>query len=206
MRTHVLTAVPAALAIFASFACNDATTPLTDQAQVLAAARDQLGGMMDTTFGQSGAVATMSVSGGVMSVDSVSAPGFWGRLRVLPGGPRPLIHRDVTIQGDSAWVTQTVSYQGLFLVDTSADGQFNPSSKPLADGHTQSAVFVRDPARPRGWRAVALTIQNWQTTDVSRRTVTVDSISLYVNGVLKFVVTDPDSLYDVVTRIPRLHV
>ncbi|HXI33047.1 MAG TPA: hypothetical protein VNH63_03125 [Gemmatimonadales bacterium] len=206
MRTHVLTAVPATLAILALAACNDATTPLTQQDQVLAAARDQLGGMMDTTFGQSGVAATMSVTGGVMSVDSVSAPGFWGRLRVVAGGPRPVIHRDVTIQGDSAWVTQTVSYQGVFLVDTSADTMFNPSSKPLADGHTQSAVLVRDPARPRGWRVVAVTIQNWQNTDVSRRTVTVDSVAVYVNGVLKLTVTNPDSLYDVANRIPRLFV
>ncbi|HEY6853402.1 MAG TPA: hypothetical protein VI139_04090 [Gemmatimonadales bacterium] len=206
MRTHVLSAVPATLAILAMAACNDVTTPLTDQQAVLAAARDQLGGMMDTTFGQSGAVATMSVSGGVMSVDTVNAPGFWGRRRVVPGGPRPVIHRDVTIQGDSAWVTQTVSYQGVFLVDTSADSVFNPSSKPLADGHTQSAVLVRDPSRPRGWRAVALTIQNWQNTDVSRRTVTVDSIAVYVNGALKLTVTNPDSLYDVDNRIPHLFV
>ena len=204
MRTHVLTAVPAALAICAMAACNDATTPLTDQQEVLAAASDQLGDMMDTAFGQSGAVATMNVSGGVLSADTVDAPGFWGRLRVVPGGPKPVVHRDVTIQGDSAWVTQTVSYQGVFLVDTSADGVFDPSSKPLADGHTQSAVFVRDPSRPRGWRAVALTIQNWQNTDVSRRTVIVDSIAVYVNGALKFTVTDPDSLFDVDTRIPRL--
>ncbi len=206
MRTSVLTAVPAAFAIFAMAACNDATTSLTEQEQVLAAARDQLGGMMDTTFGQSGVVATTSVTGGVMSVDSVSAPGFWGRLRVVPGGPRPVIHRDVTIQGDSAWVTQTVSYQGVFLVDTSADTTFNPSSKPLADGSTQSVVFVRDPVRPRGWRAVALTIQNWQNTDVTRRTVTVGSVAVYVNGILKLTVTNPDSLYGAANRIPRLFV
>jgi len=162
--------------------------------------------MLDTTFGQSGTVPTVSLSGGVLSVDSVGAPGFWGRLRVVPGGPRPVIHRDVTIQGDSAWVTQTVSYQGVFLVDTSDDGVFDPSSKPLADGHTQSVVLVRDPSRPRGWRAVALTIQNWQNTDVSRRTVTVDSVAVYVNRVLKLTVTTPDSLYDVVHRIPRLFV
>ena len=205
MRIHLL-AVPAALALLATVACSDATTPLSDRDQVLAAAQNQLGGMIDTNFGATGAVTTVSASGGVMAFDSVSVPTFWGRLRVVLGGPRPVIHRDVTIQGDSAWVTQTVSFQGLFLVDTSADGQFNPTAKPLADGHTQSAVFVRDASRPFGWRAVALTIQHWQNSDVGRRTVTVDSVAVYVNGALKLTVTDPDSLYDVVNRIPRLHV
>lgn len=206
MRTNLLAVVPATLVVLVLGACNDSTTPLTDQAQVLAAAQSQLGGMMDTTFGQSGAMPSMSVVGGVMSADSVAVPQYWGRIRVLPGGPRPVIHRDVTIQGDTARVTQTVSFQGLFVQDTAADTTFAPVSKPLAEGHTQSAVFVRDQTKVHGWRAVALTIQNWQTTDVSRRSVAVDSLSVYVNDTLKLTVTSPDSLFDVVNRIPRLHV
>jgi hypothetical protein len=206
MRTNLLAVVPATLLALALGACNDSTTPLSDQAQVIAAAQAQLGGMMDTAFGQSGTMPTMNVVGGVMSVDSVTPPQYWGRMRVFPGGPRPVIHRDVTIQGDTARVTQTVSFQGVFVQDTAADLSFAPVSKPLAEGHTQSAVFVRDQLKTYGWRAVALTIQNWQTTDVSRRTVAVESLSVYVNDTLKLTVTSPESLFDVVNRIPRLQV
>jgi hypothetical protein len=206
MRTKLLAVVPATLVVLVLGACNDSTTPLTDQAQVLAAAQSQLGAMLDTSFGQSGSMPSLSVVGGVMSVDSVAVPQYWGRIRLLPGGPRPVIHRDVTIQGDTARVTQTVSYQGLFVQDTAPDTTFAPVAKPLSEGHTQSAIFVRDQARVHGWRAVALTIQNWQTTNVSRRTVAVDSLSVYVNDTLKLTVRSPDSLFDVVNRIPRLHV
>ncbi|HEX9393718.1 MAG TPA: hypothetical protein VF923_03645, partial [Gemmatimonadales bacterium] len=185
MRTKLLAVVPATLVVLVLGACNDSTTPLTDQAQVLAAAQSQLGAMIDTSFGQSGSMPSLSVVGGVMSVDSVAVPQYWGRIRLLPGGPRPVIHRDVTIQGDTARVTQTVSFQGLFVQDTASDTTFAPVAKPLAEGHTQSAIFVRDQARVHGWRAVALTIQNWQTTNVSRRTVAVDSLSVYVNDTLK---------------------
>jgi len=53
-------------------------------------------------------------------------------------------------------VEHDVTFQGVFLVDTSADGLFNPTAKPLADRMTQRAVLVRDRSESRGWRAVEL--------------------------------------------------
>ena len=96
-------------------------------------------------------------------------------------------------------------FNGIFLVYTSADAAFNPTSKPLSEFVSQQAVFVRDPAAGHGWRAVALSPLQWQNTDVAKRTVQVQSVAVYKNGALVIQVTDPDSLYDVVNRIPRFH-
>src|SRR3989449_5899994 len=131
---------------------------------------------------------------------------FWGRLRVVPGGPRPVYHRDVTIQGDTARVEHDVTFQGLFLVDTSADGLFNPTAKPLADRMTQRAVLVRDRSERRGWRAVQLSPQNWTAVDASRQTVTVSDAKIYRNDTLRSEVTDLSGMCDLANRVPRFHV
>ena len=210
-QTVQLTLAAALLGLVA--ACGEGTAPASEQAEVLAAETDQLGAMVDTEFGVPGAAATAPAtagSSGILaappaSVDAV-APSFWGRLRVVPGGPRPVYHRDVTIQGDTARVEHDVTFQGLFLVDTTADDLFNPTAKPLADRMTQRAVLVRDRARPRGWRAVQLSPQNWTVVDASRQTVAVTDVMIYRNDTLLVDVTDPSALFDVDTRIPRFHV
>src|SRR5438876_441774 len=148
--------LPAAgvLAAVLVMACNDGgTAPLSDQAQVLAAEQDQLGAMVDTSFGAAGAALSADPAGATATTAD-TAPTFWGRLRVVPGGPRPIYHRDVTIQGDTAKVEHDITFDGVFLVDTSADGVFDPTSKPLADRMTQHAVLVRDASRPHAWREI----------------------------------------------------
>src|SRR5436853_2293371 len=161
MRRAIRLVIAAAVAGLA--ACGDGTAPASGQADVLAAEADQLGAMVDTDFGAAGAAATAAPttsSSGVLAAPTATAgdtaPTFWGRLRVVPGGPRPIYHRDVTIQGDTARVQHDITFDGLLLVDTSADGVFNPTAKPLADHMTQHAVLVRDDSRPRGWRVAQL--------------------------------------------------
>ena len=151
MRQNAQFTLAAALIGLAAAACGEGTAPASGQADVLAAETDQLGAMVDTDFGAAGAAATAAPttsSSGVLAAPTATAgdtaPTFWGRLRVVPGGPRPVYHRDVTIQGDTARVEHDVTFQGVFLVDTSADGLFNPTAKPLADRMTQRAVLVRD--------------------------------------------------------------
>src|SRR5436190_21778655 len=159
MRYTVQLTVAAAAAVAAAvaLACGEGTAPSSQQAQVLAAEQEQLGAMVDTDFGAAGATATDAAPAGAgLSADLAATPGdtaptFWGRLRVVAGGPRPIYHRDVTIQGDTARVAHDISFDGLLLVDTSADGVFNPTAKPLADHMTQYAVLVRDDPRPRRW-------------------------------------------------------
>ena len=210
---HIVRVTFAAAAVgLAVVACGEGTAPASDQALVLAAETDQLGAMVDTDFGIAGtagtAAATLGVASGtdaVVAASTDTAPRFWGRLRVVPGGPRPVYHRDVTIQGDTARVQHDITFAGLFLVDTSADGVFNPTSKPLADRMTQSAVLVRDRTRPRGWRAVELSPQDWTLVDPSRQTVAVTDIKVYRNSALLVEVTDPAALFDVDARIPRFH-
>jgi len=213
MRHTIELTLAAALVGLAAVACTEGTAPSSDQAQVLAAESDQLGAMVDTDFGVAGAAATSAsadpaaaspVSAGTAS-GADTAPTFWGRLRVVPGGPRPIYHRDVTIQGDTARVEHDITFNGIFLVDTSADGVFNPTSKPLADRMTQHAVLVRDASRPHGWRVVELSPQNWTVVDPSRQTVAVTDVKVYRNDTLLVEVTDPSALFDVVNRIPRFH-
>ena len=149
MRTHLRYLSAVALAGLIGLACADGVTPLDDRALVAATIQDQLGSMMsDSGSGEVGAVATgagaASASFSASSTDSVGAPRFWGRIRIVPGGPRPVIERDVVITGDTARATLTVHFQGVFLVDTSADSVFDPTSKPLQEYFTQHAVLVRD--------------------------------------------------------------
>src|SRR6058998_3804364 len=212
MRKIVQLTLAAALIGLAAFACGEGTAPSSDQAQVLAAEAEQLGAMVETDFGVSGAAATAapsSVTTGfgltsdVMAAAGDTAPTFWGRWRIVPGGPRPIYHRDVTIQNDTAHVEHDITFHGLFLVDTSADGVFNPTSKPLGDRMTQSAVLVRDGALRYGWRVVALSPQDWTVVDPSRQTVAVTDVKVYRNGTLLVEVTDPTALFDVTHRIPR---
>ncbi len=206
MRTSTLALAGAIAVALAGTACSDSSTALnTDQTQVLAA-YEGLTGYTDYEFGDSGAIAStptapLFLSSGVQ--DTAIAPLFWGRLRVVRGGPRPVFSRTVVVQGDSAWVTRGVTFEGIFLVDTSTDAVFNPTAKPLADGVQQRAVFVRDPAASRGWRAVALTLLNWQNTDVSRRTVQIRNVAVYVNDSLRLAVDNPDSLIAIDPVIPR---
>jgi hypothetical protein len=213
MRQTVQLTLAAALIGLAVAACGEGTAPASEQAEVLAAEADQLGAMVDTEFGVPGAAATAAATSdgaGMLTTLTATAgdpaPTFWGRLRVVPGGPRPVYHRDVTIQGDTARVEHDVTFEGLFLVDTTADGLFNPTAKPLADRMTQRAVLVRDRSDRRGWRAVQLSPQNWTVVDASRQTVTVSDVKIYRNDTLLIEVTDPSELFDVANRIPRFHV
>src|SRR5207249_144377 len=184
-------------------ACGEGTVPSSQQAQVVAAEQEQLGAMVDSDFGAAGATATDAVPTGAGPATDLAAgtadtaPTFWGRLRVVPGGPRPIYHRDVTIQGDTARVEHDVTFHGLLLVDTTADGLFNPTAKPLADRMTQRAVLVRDRSERRGWRAAQLSPQSWTVVDASRQTVTVTDVKIYRNDTLLIEVTDPSALFDV---------
>ncbi len=211
MRITVQWTVAAVVAAAAVVACGEGTAPASDQAQVLAAEQAQLGAMVDSDFGAAGATATDLAAAPAASDPAAgtsapdTAPTFWGRLRVVAGGPRPIYHRDVTIQGDTARVERDITYNGILLVDTSADGVFDPTSKPLADRMTQHSVLVRDAAMTRGWRVIELSPQDWTVVDPSRQTVTVGDVKVYRNDTLLVEVTDPSALFDVNTRVPRFH-
>jgi hypothetical protein len=208
MRTRSLALTGIVLAALVGAACSDSSTGLNaDQTQVRAAF-EGLTGYTDEDFGDTGAITTSAVApvfDNLGVLDTAIAPLFWGRDRVVRGGPRPVLDLNIVVQGDSAWVTRGVSFQGIFLVDTSTDGIFNPTSKPLADGVQQRAVFVRDGAAPHGWRLVALSLLDWQPTAADRRTVQVQNVAVYRNDTLQLQVDNPDSLITVDARVPRFH-
>lgn len=203
MRNTLLAVVPAALVLIGAAACSDTTSPATDQTDVIASISDQFGAQMDTNFGTEGGTTSDAVPPmpanlfAITTADTAVLPAYWGRWRIVPGGPKPTLTRNIVIQGDTAEVTQTISFQGVFLVDTTKDTVFNPSSKPLDEGMTQSAVLVRDASRPHRWRAVSLSLQNWLPTAVAARTVSVTQITVKVNGVTTITADNPDSLYTV---------
>jgi hypothetical protein len=208
MRTFRLFSAGLAAVALIGAACSESSTGMSADQTAVQAVYDGLTGYTDYDFGDPGVVGSVSASavGGVQSVqDTAIAPRFWGRLRVVPGGPRPIYTRDIVVQGDSAWVTRSVSFQGIFLVDTSADSSFNPNSKPLADGVQQRAVFVRDGTAAHGWRAVALTLLDWQNTAPDRRTVQIRNVTVSVNDSLILDLSNPDSLISVEARVPRFH-
>jgi hypothetical protein len=208
MRTFRFFSAGIAAVALVGAACSESSTGMSADKVAVQAAYDGLTGYSDNDFGDAGVVGTASASvvGGVQSImDTAIAPRFWGRLRVVPGGPRPIFTRDITVQGDSAWVTRSVSFQGIFLVDTSADSMFNPNSKPLDDGVQQRAVFVRDGAATHGWRLVSLTLLNWQNTALDRRTVQIQNVTVSVNGAAVLDISNPDSLISADSRVPLFH-
>ncbi|HYK11407.1 MAG TPA: hypothetical protein VEV39_11460 [Gemmatimonadales bacterium] len=215
MRNNLLAVVPAALVLIGAAtmaACSDSSTsPASDQSDVIASLADQYGAQMDTNFGVEGGArsdAAAPAPAGLPAIvlaDTATLPAFWGRLRIIPGGPKPILNRNIVIQGDTARVTQTISFQGLFLVDTTKDTVFNPTSKTLDEGMTQSAVLVRDASKLHHWRAVSLTLQNWLPTSVAARTVAITQITVKVNDSLRITADNPDSLYTV-GRMLHLHV
>ncbi|HTR20952.1 MAG TPA: hypothetical protein VMH88_08875 [Gemmatimonadales bacterium] len=209
MRTRHWTGATVVIAALIGVGCSDAgTSASTDQTMVSAAFQDQIGAMGDMDFGASGAVATATLAGSPSAIlaDTAIVPGFWGRERVVPGGPRPILTKDIVVQGDTAWVTRGAQYQGIFLTDTSDDGVFNPTSKPLADGAAQKAVLVRRSGERHGWKLVSLSPVDWTTTAEDRRTVAIQQVQVYRNGALKLQIDNPDSLFDVDTSCPHFHV
>ena len=208
MRTFRFFSAGIAAVALVGAACSESSTGMSADKVAVQAAYDGLTGYTDNDFGDAGVVGTSSASvvGGVQSLmDTAIAPRFWGRLRVVPGGPRPIFERDIVVQGDSAWVTRKATFQGIFLVDTSADSTFNPNSKPLDDGVQQRAVFVRDRAADHGWRLVLLTLLNWQNTALDRRTVQIQNVAVSVNGAAVLDIANPDSLISVDSRVPLFH-
>ncbi|HET9707395.1 MAG TPA: hypothetical protein VFP39_03730 [Gemmatimonadales bacterium] len=208
MRTFRFFSAGIAAVALVGAACSESSTGMSADKVAVQAAYEGLTGYTDNDFGDPGVVGTAaaSVVGGVQSIlDTAIAPRFWGRLRVVPGGPQPIFERDIVVQGDSAWVTRKATFQGVFLVDTSADSTFNPSSKPLDDGVQQRAVFARDRAADHGWRLVSLTLLDWQNTAADRRTVQIQNVAVFVNGAPVLSVSNPDSLLSVDTRVPLFH-
>src|SRR6058998_174867 len=92
MRTTLHLAAAAALAGLVALACSEGVAPSSDQTQALAAEQEQLGAMVDSDFGATGATPTASLDAASSSAASFSvngthadtAPGFSSRLRVVP--------------------------------------------------------------------------------------------------------------------------
>jgi len=134
---------------------------------------------------------------------TVSVPEFWGRLR---GEPVSKVHT-VTEQGDTAWVSIRVDYNGAFLLDlTPGDNRLTVTSKPLVESLIQQARFHKvanaESTRPH-WVLVGITPQQYVATDPARRTVKITQVTVSVNGVVKIDVTDPTAFAQVTRNLAK---
>lgn len=127
----------------------------------------------------------------------VSVPEFWGRIR---GDPVSKV-RTVTEQGDTAWASIKVDYNGAFLLDlVPGNNRLDITSKPLVESMTQQARFQKMTVaekREAVWVLVGITPQQYLATDEPRRTVKITEVSVSVNGVEKIKVTDPTAFQKV---------
>lgn len=200
----------AMVGVLALAGCNDSlapagtelapVTPGTPASQQTAAAVLSLldqSGWSGLDFGAIGASSEFQNDGvaGASAYQSaaaaVSVPEFWGRLR---GEPVSKV-RTVTEQGDTAWASIKVDYNGAFLLDlTPGDNRLDVTSKPLVESLIQQARFERtltNEKGDRGWALVGITPQQYVATDPAQRTVKITQVTVSVNGVVKIDVTDP---------------
>lgn len=123
--------------------------------------------------------------------DTFHPPAFWGRFR---RAHQPVRQRLIRVEGDSAWVTVHIGFNGVFRVDTSFNGILDPGTKPLIETSRQDALFVRDSAAPHGWRLGGLSIRRFTNADVDRRTVAITSVVVTRNSGTPLVVTEPTAI------------
>lgn len=178
--------------------------PATQQTQAAVLALLDQSGWSALDFGAIGAssefqndgVAGASVYGAAAA--TVSVPEFWGRLR---GDPVTKV-RTVTEQGDTAWASIKVDYNGALLLDlTPGDNRLDVTSKLLVESMIQQARFEKiatDGKERPDWALVGITPQQYIATDPSRRTVQITQVTVSVNGVVKIDVTDPTAFAKVV--------
>jgi hypothetical protein len=169
-------------------------------------------GWFAETFGTDGAVEDLDLAASfdlnlssVAAQDTVPLVRRWGRR---PGAP---VRRELTVEvtGDTARAELVVTFEGVFVLDRTADDGEPATQKPLEEQAVQRAVLVRrpeaDPAA-RLWALVALSPREWRMTDEATRTVRITHVVVRVNGEIKLEVEDPAELFRVDHRIPRLQV
>ncbi|MGQ9706629.1 MAG: hypothetical protein ACUVWP_06455 [bacterium] len=125
----------------------------------------------------------------------------WGRKIDRP------VDRTILIdfQGNLAYVTVTCDIKGQFFVDTSDDNILNPKSKPLHDILTKYAVFEK--ADSGEWILRKVSPGEFKLYDEGKQTVHLKSVHIYDNdGEVDITITEPKTLYDVETEIPRFEV
>ena len=138
----------------------------------------------------------------------VVAPRVWGRRRGLP--VRRLVTVDVDPQTGTALVSKEIFFEGKFLLDITADGQLNPTEKPLEEKLVQYATFRRVPAdavdaQGRRWRLEQISAAEWVMTEERLRTIEITKVTVSVNGESKLEITDPSAMIDVEGHIPTLN-
>jgi len=200
-----------------------------DMLQVLEAS-----GFFADVFGtdgaQPGAPAGAGAFASPMAVEGeVPLPHAWGRHHKRP------VRRLITIEVDDlegvATVTKEVVFEGEFVFDLLADDGFNPVRKAMNHTLIQHARFERipddlqdhpDQPKPdepqpspqegdgrdhgRKWSLVSVSPAQWVMTDEEKQSVWIELIEIWVDEELCTVIEDPNELFEVDTRVPRLEV
>jgi hypothetical protein len=126
--------------------------------------------------------------------------------------PDPVIHVDIDIVGDSAFVSWTGEFTGtfhLFASDTFPPDTIIDYPKDFQDYGTRYAIFKRlylpeeDPERRRGWR---LSLVSGAEIISDGNTVQIDSVRLNCTSYDDTLLTDPLAMFgrdDIVSLVPE---
>lgn len=218
MRSKHLTRL-LAVAVLGLAACSDGVAPdgtgevPEDVRQDIVSLLEESGffnddfGIQGATDGGSPAAAASAV--GFAAAEQATAPRVWGRRRGLP------VRREITIEVNqeegTAVARKELEFDGRFLLDISDDGEFNPTEKPLQEILVQHAEFERrdeEVADERGhrhrWRLVAVSPAEIQMTEEAKRTVSINRLTVTVNGEVLADITDPSAPIEVERDMPKL--
>lgn len=199
MRRHHLAAL--ALALGAAACGNQESSLSSDQQAVLQTIAENAPAWTEESPGAEGPVADAAAAPAAAGLflapgDTFHFPAFWGRIRRADGVSRT---RVIDVVGDTATVSWTIVFNGVFKVDTTFDGLRNAGSKPLLETAHQQAFFVRDSAAPRGWRLAGVSVRRFQNTAVAERTVNITNVAVTKNSGAPQVLDDPEELLDPAT-------
>ena len=193
-RPLVVTA--AFLAVGLAACGTDGSSLNADEIGVAQAIADSASAWTDDAVGADGPVADAAAapeSAGVELApgDTFRFPAFWGRQR---RANRPSRDRLIVVDGDTARVSLTVTFDGVMRVDTTFDGILDPGTKPLHEKAKQSLLFVRDSSTLRGWRLAGISVRAFSDATPEHRTVVISDVSVEQNSDGGSTLSDPEQL------------
>ena len=225
MRRHLMTAVT--VGAIALTACSDGSLDPTVQGNATPEDQAELTQLLEESgffadeFGGDGMVlgAPAEQPAGIFGSPGeiqgeVPLPERWGRHHRRP------VRRSLTVEVDEiegvAWATKRVVFEGEFVFATPTDLGAEATRKPMQHTLIQSARFERapddgagDPAgdqHRRRWRLVAVSPAQWVMTEPIEQSVAIVRVEIWVDEELRLTVDDPDALFEVDGRVPRLEV
>jgi hypothetical protein len=117
-----------------------------------------------------------------------------------------LIHvasRNITIniENSVADVSVTKYIEGSFFIDV--DGDYFFGTKRIEDIAKRYARFERDASHRWGWKLTEISPVEISLQDEESRTITIKRITAYVDGVVRWEVTNPETMFKFPDELPH---